>query len=224
MIGMTAAFTAGLAAALADGPSGDLDGAIRRAMTAARRLAEVGFRDAPDGAPHYPHAQASGAAGQEDRAARFADVILKGEEEWSILHDTLGDVDLLARRVVVEGPDVALSMVRSRASASCAPPTAARSRVITRSTTCCANISRCRAASRSRSRCSARRVRASPDGVGSRSPRRWPSRAPRIASSSTARSTCRSSLRSPSWPRPSTGSATSARGAMSPAGLLQRFV
>jgi len=112
MMGMTAAFTAILAAALGDDPESGLDAGIRRGMTAARRLAEAGFHADEKGAPTYPYADA--VADGPDPAIVALPIPSKriaAGEPWSILHDTLGDPASAARRVVTDGPAAALSRV-----------------------------------------------------------------------------------------------------------------
>jgi hypothetical protein len=112
MMGMTAAFTAGLAAALADDPKDSIAAGIRRGMTMAHRLAEAGFRADAQDAPDYPRALAVADKPELTIAAlpipskRIAD-----GAKWSILDDTLGDPAAVARRVVVEGPEKALTHV-----------------------------------------------------------------------------------------------------------------
>jgi hypothetical protein len=112
MIGMTAAFTAGLAATLAVDPAGGIDAGIRRGMTAARRLATEGFHADANGAPDYPHALAMVG---EPKPALVAVTIpssrIVAGEAWSILDDMVGDPAAAARRVVTEGPAAALSHV-----------------------------------------------------------------------------------------------------------------
>lgn len=111
MMGMTDAFTAALAAELAE-HDGAIDGVMERAvirgMTAARRLAAAGF-DVEDGAPIYPHAHAM-AATAPDSLSRLSipSKRVAAGESWSILHDRLGDATDAARRVVKEGPQSAL--------------------------------------------------------------------------------------------------------------------
>jgi hypothetical protein len=111
MMGMTAAFTAGLAAALAEDPAA-IDRGIIRGMTAAQRLAEAGFRQGIDGAPDYPHAHAM--ANLPDR--RIVAIAIPTEsivagQRWEILEATLGDAATVARRLVQKGPAVALARV-----------------------------------------------------------------------------------------------------------------
>ena len=114
MVGMTAAFTAALAAALVDDPDSGLNGAIRRGMSASRRLAAAGFIEADRGAgrkaPDYPLALTiaggaeTGLVGLPIPAAR-----IEAGESWSILGDTLGDITSAARRIVTYGHGAALA-------------------------------------------------------------------------------------------------------------------
>jgi hypothetical protein len=110
MIGMTAAFTAGLAAALAEAPDDGIDAGIRRGMTAARMLARTGFRTHKDGEPDYPRDVVHLAATPDPAIAAVAipSDRVAGGERWSILADTLGDPTEAARRLVIDGPQVAL--------------------------------------------------------------------------------------------------------------------
>jgi RyR domain/ATPase family associated with various cellular activities (AAA) len=112
MMGMTAAFTAGLAAALAEDPGHGLDAGIRRGMTASRRLAAAGFREDEKHAPDYPCAHAvTGAPDLAIVALSIPSKRIAAGKTWSILHDTLGDPGNAARRVVTEGPAAALTRV-----------------------------------------------------------------------------------------------------------------
>jgi hypothetical protein len=113
MMGMTAAFTAGLVAGLAEDPDGSIDNGIRLGLTAARRIARTGFRAGADGAPDYPYAEVfpdtvpdPGIASVRVPAGR----ITTGAS-WSILDDTMGAPTEVARRVVQQGPDAALARV-----------------------------------------------------------------------------------------------------------------
>ena len=112
MIGTTAAFTAALAAALAEDPVDGLDAGIRSGMTASRRLATAGFHEDTKHAPDYPHAHVvTGAPDPDIVALRIPSKRIAAGESWSILHDTLGDPGNAARRVVTEGPAAALARV-----------------------------------------------------------------------------------------------------------------
>jgi hypothetical protein len=116
MMGMTDAFTAGLAAALADdkGPTDEvMERAIKRGMTASHRIATAGFQADADGAPDYPHTEAMRRA--PERSIESLNIPRSGPTAapamWSILDDQLGDATNAARRVVAEGPEAALAKV-----------------------------------------------------------------------------------------------------------------
>lgn len=112
MIGMTAAFTAGLAGALAEDPDHGLEAGIRHGMTASRRLATAGFQEDEKHAPDYPRAYA--ATGMPELGIMALSIPSKqiaAGESWSILRDTLGDPGNTSRRVLSEGPTAALTRV-----------------------------------------------------------------------------------------------------------------
>lgn len=110
MVGTTAAFTAGLAAALADDP--DMDRAVRAGMAAAHHLAATGFQADADGRPDYPRAAVFAAPSHPPVIALSLPRarIVQGAA-WSILDDVLGDPLAAARRVVTEGPSAALHRI-----------------------------------------------------------------------------------------------------------------
>ena len=126
MIGVTAAFTAGLAAALASsapgiaasspGPHGAaasdvIEAPIRRGMEASQALMKQGFRATePRGEPDYPFARVFGVARSKTLhklAIPHADISGERGFSWRIL-DTRGSAPELARRVAVFGADKAL--------------------------------------------------------------------------------------------------------------------
>ncbi|HUB16774.1 MAG TPA: ATP-binding protein [Acetobacteraceae bacterium] len=110
MVGMTAAFTAGLVTTLASGSSDDIGTAIRCGMTAARHLARTGFVPDVDGVPDYPRRAVHDAEAGDTRIAAVpvpSDWII-AHNRWLILEDTMGDPADAARRLVTHGPEVAL--------------------------------------------------------------------------------------------------------------------
>ena len=112
MMGLTAGFTVGLAACLAQDPQHGLDAGIRRGVTVSRRLATAGFHEDDKHAPDYPCAHV--VAGAPDPAIVALSVPSKriaAGATWSILYDTLGDPGNAARRVLSEGPSAALTRV-----------------------------------------------------------------------------------------------------------------
>jgi hypothetical protein len=112
MIGLTAAFTSALAAALADDEATDMDEAIKRGMAAARRMAQAGFQADTKGAPDYPRASAvAGGLDESIVALSVPSKRIAAGETWSILDDQLGDATDAARRVVTAGPKAALAKV-----------------------------------------------------------------------------------------------------------------
>ena len=112
MVGTTAAFTAGLAAALADDPEGGMDRGVRAGMAAARHLAATGFQADEAGTPVYPLAGAfSGQAGPPVTAMPLPRARIVQGAAWSILDDVLGDPVAAARRVVTDGPSAALQRI-----------------------------------------------------------------------------------------------------------------
>ena len=112
MVGTTAAFTAGLAAALADAPGDGMDSAVRAGMAAAQHLATTGFLADASGAPDYPLAGAfAGQAGPPVIAMPLPRARIVQGAAWSILDDVLGDPIAAARRVVTDGPSAALQRV-----------------------------------------------------------------------------------------------------------------
>jgi hypothetical protein len=116
MMGRTAAFTSGLAAALADDEAGGIDAAIIRGMHCAHRLAQAGFHADARGAPDYPHvlthARPDAASPECSIAAlNIPSKSIAAGEAWSILHDRLGDSCDAARLVVTAGPEAALANV-----------------------------------------------------------------------------------------------------------------
>lgn len=112
MVGTTAAFTAGLAAALADDPDDDMDRAVRAGMAAAQHLAATGFQADAEGRPVYPLADAFSAQARPPVIAMPLPRarIVQGAA-WSILDDVLGDPAAAARRVVTDGPSAALQRI-----------------------------------------------------------------------------------------------------------------
>ena len=117
MMGMTAAFTAGLAATLAEARGTNdaetLRDGILAGMTAARRLAAAGFVKSDDHTPpDYPRAQAFPARPRKPHntlmpvAIRSEQIIRGGR--WLILDQTLGDAGNVARDVVRRGSEIAL--------------------------------------------------------------------------------------------------------------------
>jgi hypothetical protein len=120
MTGMTSAFTAGLAAALAeDGNKADIGKAIKRGMAAAHRLAKAGFCPDAQGAPDYPHVQAMTPTPRPERpiyALKIPHDRIVAGETWSILNNELGadpiyDITYIARGVFNAGPEAALTKV-----------------------------------------------------------------------------------------------------------------
>jgi hypothetical protein len=112
MMGMTAAFTAGLAAALGEDERGSIGTAIKRGMTAAHRIAKAGFHADARGAPDYPHAHAMAPTPEREiMALGIPSGRIAAGERWSILHDRLGDAAIAARLVLTAGPKVALAQV-----------------------------------------------------------------------------------------------------------------
>lgn len=112
MMGMTAAFTAGLAASLAENREDAIDRGIRRGMAAACRLAKLGFAADKKGRPDYPHKDVFAAETQPivTRVDIATPKIVAGEE-WSILNDLKGDPIAVARSVVTDGPGQSLRHV-----------------------------------------------------------------------------------------------------------------
>jgi ATPase family associated with various cellular activities (AAA) len=116
MMGMTGAFTAGLAAALAEGGGTTeviFDRAIIRGMNAAHRTARIGFEADSEGRPDYPHAEtmiATPCPEIESIGIRRS-LASSNPMMWSILDDQVGDVFYAARRIVTDGPDKALEQV-----------------------------------------------------------------------------------------------------------------
>ncbi|OCK74102.1 hypothetical protein K432DRAFT_387008 [Lepidopterella palustris CBS 459.81] len=114
MIGLTTAFTAGLATGLVDGKKGCIEMGIRLGFAAARRLAKTGFRINPaDGAPDYP---LEDIVRDLEPDPRLASVEIPSAEittglSWSILEDTMGDPAEIARHIVQIGPSAALGRV-----------------------------------------------------------------------------------------------------------------
>jgi len=111
MMGLTAAFTAGLAAGLAKDPEGGMESAIRLGLTAARHLSRAGFHNGADGAPDYSHAEVFPDTTPDPAITSVripADRISAGGS-WSILDDAMGAPAEVARRIVQSGPNTALA-------------------------------------------------------------------------------------------------------------------
>ena len=120
MMGTTAAFTAGVAAALADDKSAAgkdveaiMDEAVKRGMAAAHHLAGVGFVAENGGAPDYPLELAMSDEPPPVRPIALEIPVsrIAAGRPWSILDDQLGDAKYAARRVISVGPKVALAKV-----------------------------------------------------------------------------------------------------------------
>jgi hypothetical protein len=110
MVGETAAFTAALAAVLAEGADWN-EAALTHGMAAARALVEAGFcRNAGDAAPDYPVAAAAARRCGIASVAVPADRIMQGGT-WTILDEVLGDPVEAARVIVLNGPEAALGPV-----------------------------------------------------------------------------------------------------------------
>jgi hypothetical protein len=123
MIGLTTAFTAGLALGLVNEPD-NIDNGIRLGFAASRRLAETGFRlNAEDGAPDYAFSEVMRDLKPDKRLASVE--IPSGKismgSSWSILEETMGEAAEVARHIVQIGPSAALERV----------PTATFARLIT---------------------------------------------------------------------------------------------
>ena len=107
MMGMTAAFTAGLVATLAADPKSTPDQAIGPAMAAAHKLARAGFvTEAPDDKPGYPLAAAFAPGSQIVSSIDIPLEDMGKGKPWSILHgpDSRKMAEV-ARKIVVSGPD-----------------------------------------------------------------------------------------------------------------------
>jgi len=120
MMGTTAAFTAGVAAALADDKSAAgkdvetiMDEAIKRGIAAAHRMAEAGFLADAEGAPDYPCELAMSPEPPPVRPIALEIPVsrIAAGRSWSILDDQLGDAKYAARRVISVGAKVALAKV-----------------------------------------------------------------------------------------------------------------
>jgi hypothetical protein len=114
MTGLTTAFTAGLAMGLATDPNNGLETGIRLGFAASRRLARTGFCLNPeDDAPDYAYADIMRDL-QQDRKLAAVEIpsgkINRGHS-WSILEETMGDPEAVARHIVQIGPNTALARV-----------------------------------------------------------------------------------------------------------------
>ncbi|HEY2870809.1 MAG TPA: hypothetical protein VGJ56_02760 [Reyranella sp.] len=107
MMGMTAAFTAGLVAVLAADPNAMPGQAVGPAMAAAHKLAQAGFvTDATDGEPNYPLAATLPPALPTVSSIEIPLEDMGEGKPWSILHARdSGNMVEIARRIVVRGPD-----------------------------------------------------------------------------------------------------------------------
>lgn len=123
MIGLTTAFTAGLALGLTNEPE-NIEHGIRLGFAASRRLAETGFRLNPeDSAPDYAFSEVMRDLKPDKRLAsvEIPSMKISMGSSWSILEETMGEAAEVARHIVQIGPSAALERV----------PTATFARLIT---------------------------------------------------------------------------------------------
>ena len=113
MIGLTTAFTAGLAMGLVDLPE-NIEYSIRLGFAAAHRLAKTGFGLNPeDNAPDYAYAEVMRGLKPNNRLAsvEIPSIKISIGSPWSILEETMGEAAEIARRIVQFGPSAALERV-----------------------------------------------------------------------------------------------------------------
>jgi len=123
MIGLTTAFTAGLAMGLVQYPQ-DIEHGLRLGFAASRRLAEIGFGlNDEDKAPDYAFAEVMRNLEPDRRLAsvEIPSMKISVGQNWSILEETMGEAAEIARHIVQFGPSAALERV----------PTASFGRLIT---------------------------------------------------------------------------------------------
>ena len=113
MIGLTTAFTAGLAMSLVQDPD-DIETGIRLGFAASRRLGETGFcLNSEDEAPDYAYAETMRDLQPDRRLAsvEIPSMKISMGSSWSILEETMGEAAEIARHIVQIGPTAALARV-----------------------------------------------------------------------------------------------------------------
>ncbi|KAK5725738.1 hypothetical protein LTR15_003928 [Elasticomyces elasticus] len=112
MIGLSSAFTAGVALGFADSNPPNCDRGIRFGISAASGLSKRGFTHSPlDDAPDYPIAQImeSLALDRQHAVVSIPSARISSGEKWSIFESVTGDPAELARQIITFGPEKALA-------------------------------------------------------------------------------------------------------------------
>ncbi|KAK0867746.1 hypothetical protein LTR87_014462 [Friedmanniomyces endolithicus] len=112
MIGLSAAFTAGLALGFADSKPPNCDLAIRYGIAASSELSKRGFIHSDlDDAPDFPVAQimANLIVDKQHAAVSIPSARISSGDKWSIFDSVTGDPAELARQIVTIGPEKALA-------------------------------------------------------------------------------------------------------------------
>ncbi|TKA79507.1 hypothetical protein B0A55_02449 [Friedmanniomyces simplex] len=111
-IGLSAAFTAGLALGFADSKPPNCDRGIRYGVSAASELSKRGFVHSDlDNAPDFPVSQIMEklALDKQHAAVSIPSARISSGDKWSIFDSMTGDPAELARQIVTLGPEKALA-------------------------------------------------------------------------------------------------------------------
>ncbi|QIW97051.1 hypothetical protein AMS68_002569 [Peltaster fructicola] len=117
MIELSSAFTAGFTAGLTATDSPSFDTGIQLGLTAAQRMATIGFiPDPPTMAPQYPTAQIMRDLKAHSRgpAANIPSTKISTGDRWLLLDTLTGDPTEVARQILSNGPERALGRCPTR--------------------------------------------------------------------------------------------------------------